>query len=60
MGLTLLAQSELPPQYWVDSFLTSVFLINKLPTPKHHTFYFTKPNHNIWTYVSLVVHVIRF
>jgi len=42
MGLTLLAQSELPPQYWVDSFLTFVFLINKLPTPvlKNQTPYF--------------------
>jgi hypothetical protein len=33
MGLTLLAQSGLPPKFWVDSFLTSVFLINRLPTP---------------------------
>ena len=32
MGLTLLAQSSLSPQYWVDAFLTSVFLINRLPT----------------------------
>jgi hypothetical protein len=32
MGLTLLAQSSLSPQYWVDAFLTSVFLINRLST----------------------------
>jgi hypothetical protein len=31
-GLTLLAQFGLPAKYWVDSFLTSVFLINRLPT----------------------------
>jgi hypothetical protein len=31
-GLTLLAQSGLPPKYWVDSFLTSIFLINRLPS----------------------------
>jgi len=32
MGLTLLAQSSLSPQYWVDAFLTLVFLINRLPS----------------------------
>jgi len=32
MGITLLAQSSLSPQYWVDAFLTSVFLINRLPS----------------------------
>jgi transposase InsO family protein len=32
-GLTLLAQSELPLKYWVDSFNTSIFLINCLPSP---------------------------
>jgi hypothetical protein len=36
MGLTLLAQSGLPPKYWVDSFLTSIFLINRLPSPVIH------------------------
>jgi hypothetical protein len=35
-GLMLLAQSELPPKYWVDSFLTSIFLINRLPSPVTH------------------------
>jgi hypothetical protein len=33
IGLTLLAQSGLPPKYWVDFFLTSIYLINRLPTP---------------------------
>jgi len=32
MGLTFLTQSSLSPQYWVDAFLTSVFLINRLPS----------------------------
>jgi hypothetical protein len=32
-GLTLLAQSGLPPKYWVGAFLTSVFLINRLSSP---------------------------
>jgi transposase InsO family protein len=33
MGLTLLAQSHLPHSFWVDAFLTSIFIINRLPTP---------------------------
>jgi hypothetical protein len=33
LGLTLLAQLGLPSKHWVDSFLTSVYLINRLPTP---------------------------
>jgi len=33
MGLTLLAQSGLSPKYWVDAFLTSIYLINWLPSP---------------------------
>jgi transposase InsO family protein len=36
LGLTLLAQSGLPPKYWVNSFLTATFLINRLPTPVLH------------------------
>jgi hypothetical protein len=32
MGLSLLAQSHLSPLFWVDAFLTSVFIINRLPT----------------------------
>ncbi|KAL6324735.1 hypothetical protein AAG906_017075 [Vitis piasezkii] len=32
MGLSLLAQSLLPTKFWVDAFLTSIFLINRLPT----------------------------
>jgi transposase InsO family protein len=33
MGLSLLAQSGLPQSFWVESFLTATFLINRLPTP---------------------------
>jgi hypothetical protein len=33
IGLTLLAQAGLSPKYWVDSFLTSTYLINRLPIP---------------------------
>jgi len=32
VGLTLLAQSGLFPKFWVDSFLTAIYLINRLPT----------------------------
>ena len=32
-GLTLLAQSSMPFKYWDEAFRTSVFLINRLPTP---------------------------
>ena len=32
-SLTLLAHSHLSNKYWVDAFLTSVYLINRLPTP---------------------------
>lgn len=32
-GLTLLAHSGLSNKYWVDAFLTSIYIINRLPTP---------------------------
>jgi hypothetical protein len=32
IGLTLLAHSHLSNRYWVDSFLTAVYLINRLPS----------------------------
>jgi hypothetical protein len=32
-SLILLAHSHLSNKYWVDAFLTSVYLINRLPTP---------------------------
>ncbi|KAF7840881.1 Retrovirus-related Pol polyprotein from transposon TNT 1-94 [Senna tora] len=33
-GLTLLATASLPLKYWDEAFITSVFLINRLPTPR--------------------------
>lgn len=33
MGLTLLAQAGVPQKYWWDAFQTTVYLINRLPTP---------------------------
>lgn len=32
-SLTLLAHSGLSNHYWVDTFLTAIFIINCLPTP---------------------------
>lgn len=29
----MLAQSHLPPKYWVEACLTAIFLINRMPTP---------------------------
>ena len=33
-GLTLLAHASLPLKYWDEAFRTSVFLINRMPTPR--------------------------
>lgn len=35
-GLSLLAQSHLSNKYWVDAFLTAIYLINRMPTPVLH------------------------
>ena len=35
LGLSMMFQGHLPPQPWVDSFLTANFLINLLPTSVH-------------------------
>ncbi|OMO89784.1 Integrase, catalytic core [Corchorus capsularis] len=32
-GLYLLSQSSLPSKFWVEAFQTSLYLINRLPTP---------------------------
>lgn len=32
MGLTLMANSSTPPEYWVEAFNTALYLINRLPT----------------------------
>lgn len=37
-GLTLLAHAHLSNKYWPDSFLTSVHVINRLPTATLHQF----------------------
>ena len=33
VGLALLAHSNLPKIFWEDAFLTTIFIINRLPTP---------------------------
>lgn len=33
VGLSLLAQSHLPTKFWVDAFMTAIYLINRTPTP---------------------------
>lgn len=54
MGLTLLAQSGLSPKYWVDAFLTAIFLINRLPSPVlQHESPFSKHFHHSSYYTSL-------
>jgi transposase InsO family protein len=35
-GLALLAQSHLPPKYWVEACLTAVYLINRMPSQTLH------------------------
>ncbi|KAJ4718927.1 Retrovirus-related Pol polyprotein from transposon TNT 1-94 [Melia azedarach] len=47
MGLTLLAQASLPLKFWWDAFHTSVFLINRLPTPVLHRFSPYKKLHHV-------------
>ena len=46
-GLALLAHSGLQTKYWVDAFLTAIYLINRLPTPtlSNQTPYFKLFNH---------------
>jgi hypothetical protein len=54
MGLTLLAQSGLSPKYWIDDFLTAIFLINQLPSPVlQHESHFSKLFHHSPYYTSL-------
>ena len=46
-GLALLAHLGLQTKYWVDAFLTAIYLINRLPTPtlSSQTPYFKLFNH---------------
>jgi hypothetical protein len=54
MGLTLLAQSGLSTKYWVDAFLTAIFLINRLPSlVLQHESPFSKIFHHSPEYTSL-------
>ena len=52
IGLTLLAQANLPLKFWWSAFHTAVFLINKLPTPtwnnisSYQKLFHQKPNYN--------------
>jgi hypothetical protein len=47
-GLALLAHSGLSTKYWVDAFLTAIYLINRLPTPtiSNQTPYFKLFHHD--------------
>ena len=47
-GLALLTHSGLSIKYWVDAFLTAIYLINRLPTPtiNNLTPYFKLFNHS--------------
>ena len=61
MGLTFLAKVGLPNCYWVDAFLTSIYLINRLPTKVlkdyNHTLSFIKLCLVILNFKPLVVPV---
>ncbi|KAG9444821.1 hypothetical protein H6P81_016161 [Aristolochia fimbriata] len=37
MGMTLLAQASMPKSHWDSAFATSVYIINRLPTPILHS-----------------------
>lgn len=39
VGLSLLAQASMPTKFWDEAFLTTCFLINRIPSPviKHNT-----------------------
>jgi transposase InsO family protein len=55
-GLTLLAQSKLPPIYWVDAFLTAVYLINRMPTPvleNHSPFFKIFKHHPDYAFLKI-------
>jgi len=44
-GLTLLAHSGLSNKYWVDAFLTAVYIINRLPT---HVLGYSSPHEKLF------------
>lgn len=50
MGLTLLAQSQLPYSYWDHSFASTVYLINHLPTSTLPSF--SSPFHALYGKVA--------
>jgi hypothetical protein len=56
MGLTLLAHSGLSNTYWVDAFLTAIYIINRLPTLMlNHSSPYEKLFHQVPNYSILRV-----
>jgi hypothetical protein len=51
-GLALLTHAFLPPSYWIYAFATTVYLINRMPTPTlnlsspYHKIFLTAPNYS--------------
>lgn len=46
-GLTLLAQASLPLKFWLESFNTAVYLINRMPTKVLKDLYLLEKLYNI-------------
>ena len=52
LGLAMMLHASMPKRYWVESFLTSIYLINLLPSPSldmhtpHYLFYERQPTYD--------------